>query len=154
VTGEWDWVMFHHSFEHVPDPLETLRAAACLLARGGTCLIRIPTVSSEAWEQYGVDWVQLDAPRHLFLHSLESMERLAREAGLVVREVQFDSTAFQFWGSEQYRADIPLRDPRSYAVDPGASIFTAESLALFATRARELNAARRGDQAAFHLARP
>ena len=51
----------HHSFEHIRDPEETLNAAANLLAEEGTIVVRIPVVSSYAWERYGVDWVQLDA---------------------------------------------------------------------------------------------
>jgi len=37
---------------------------------GGWCVIRIPTVSSFAWEHYREQWVQLDAPRHFFLHKV------------------------------------------------------------------------------------
>jgi SAM-dependent methyltransferase len=79
---EWDIIAFNHSFEHLPDPFETLQAVARLLAEDGVCLIRIPTVSSHAWRYYGADWVQLDAPRHFFLHSLESIKMLAAMSGL------------------------------------------------------------------------
>ena len=34
------------------------------------------------WDSYGVDWWELDAPRHLFVHTPASIERLAAEAGL------------------------------------------------------------------------
>jgi SAM-dependent methyltransferase len=151
VAGEWDIVMFHHSFEHVADPARTLRAVHEVLSAAGCCIIRIPLSSSYAWQHYGVDWVQLDAPRHVFLHSVESMQLLAAQAGFTVDRVVHDSTAFQFWGSEQYRAGIPLTDPRSYAGNPKASMFSKKDLAGFAKRAEELNQARQGDQAAFYL---
>jgi SAM-dependent methyltransferase len=151
VEGEWDLVMFHHSFEHLADPEGVLRKVASLLSSDAVCVIRIPVSSSHAWREYGVDWVQLDAPRHFFLHSVRSMEILADRCGLDLREVTHDSSAFQFWGSEQYRRDIPLRDERSHVENPKNSGFTKAEIAAFTARAEELNAAGQGDQAVFYL---
>jgi SAM-dependent methyltransferase len=154
VTGIWDLIMFHHSFEHLADPLETLMATSERLAPRGVCLIRIPLASSAAWEEYGTHWVQLDAPRHFFLHTGQSFHLLTRTAGLRVDTVVWDSTGFQFWGSEQYARDIPLYSERSYLVNPAASIFSSEQIAAFDSRAHELNTRGRGDQAAFCLRKP
>jgi 2-polyprenyl-3-methyl-5-hydroxy-6-metoxy-1,4-benzoquinol methylase len=151
AAGEWDLVMFHHSLEHMPDPVEAVRSAAGLLAPGGVCLVRTPTVSSHAWERYGTDWVQLDAPRHLFLFSVEAMAVLAQRAGLRLREFRSESTQFQFWGSEQYLRDIPLTDRRSYRVSRSGSIFTRREIRRFRRDSARLNRAGRGDQAAFYL---
>lgn len=154
VTGKWDLVMFQHSFEHLPDPQAALTAAAGLLPPGGTCLIRLPLVSSYAWDHYGVDWVQLDAPRHLFLHSEQSMKRLADRAGLELIRVVYDSTAFQFVGSELYRRNIPLRTQVPADVQARAAAFSRQEILAFERRARGLNAEGRGDQAAFYLKKP
>ncbi|HEX6924114.1 MAG TPA: class I SAM-dependent methyltransferase [Longimicrobiaceae bacterium] len=151
VEGEFDLVMMHHAFEHVPDPRDVLAHVRRLLRPGAVALIRIPLADSWAWEHYRTDWVQLDAPRHLYLHTRRSMEILANQVGLRLERVIHDSTAFQFWGSEQYRRDIPLRDPRSHAVNPRASLFTREQIREFERRAGDLNAEGRGDQAAFYL---
>lgn len=153
TEGTWDVVMFHHSFEHVPDPDETLRSASRLLSFGGYCLIRVPIVPSYAWEHYGTDWVQLDAPRHLFLHSLESIRVLAAGSSLELTDVVYDSTSFQFWGSEQYARGIPLADPRSHGRNPGDSVFSEAQIEEFEVRAARLNEEGRGDQAAFYLRR-
>ncbi|HEY2481071.1 MAG TPA: hypothetical protein VGI30_02585 [Caulobacteraceae bacterium] len=59
-------------------------------------------------------------------------------------DVQYDSQAFQFWGSELYRNGIPLTDPRA----PGAN---RRELAAYADRARALNARNDGDQIAVVL---
>lgn len=152
VEGAFDLVMFHHTFEHLPDPAETLDSARRLLGRGGRILLRVPVADSYAFRTYGADWVQLDAPRHLFLHTADSVGRLAGGAGLEVRAVLHDSSAFQFWGSEQYRRGVPLSDPRSYGVDPAASPFTPAEIADWERRAAELNRAGDGDQACFVLA--
>ena len=151
MDGKWDFIMFHHSFEHIPDPTETLGSVAKLLTDSGTCLIRIPTVSSYAWEHYRENWVQFDAPRHFFLHSVKSMELLAAKANLKIEKIIYDSTEFQFWGSEQYLKDVPLFDNKSYAVNPKASIFSDVEIGVFKKRSVELNAANQGDAAAFFI---
>ncbi|MEZ5447994.1 MAG: class I SAM-dependent methyltransferase [Thiolinea sp.] len=118
--GEWDVIMFHHSFEHLPQQQATLEKAWQQLAPGGLVLLRIPTVSSYAWQHYGINWSQLDAPRHLFLHSQDSITRLAGQTGFQLEQVIYDSNAFQFWGGEQYEQDIPLRSERSLGGECGA----------------------------------
>jgi SAM-dependent methyltransferase len=153
LDGTFDFIMLHHSFEHMSRPLEVLERIYQLLARGGTVLLRIPLVDSLAWHTYGTDWVQLDAPRHLFLHTKASIAVLASRSGFTITAIRYDASAFQFWGSEQYARDIPLRSPRSYAERPAASIFSAAQIADFDRRARELNEAGDGDQAGFYLRR-
>ncbi len=149
--GQWDLVMFHHSFEHLPEQQATLKQVYSLVKPGGMVLLRIPTVSSWAWQEYGTHWVQLDAPRHLYLHSLASLTRLAEQCGFVVEQVIYDSNALQFWGSQQYQQDIPLRDPRSWAENPANSLFTQTQIAQFEQQAHTLNQVQQGDQAAFYL---
>lgn len=139
----WDLIIFNHSFEHLADPLETLQGVKRLLSGDGVCLIRMPTTSSYAWEQYGIHWVQLDAPRHFFLHSLESLEIISAKSGLRLGKVLFDSTEFQFLGSEMYLRDIPLHSK--------ANIFSAAEIIEYKTRSVQLNLEGRGDQAAFYL---
>ena len=150
----WDLIMFNHSYEHVFDQLEVMQKAYELLAPGGVCMIRIPTVTSWAWRNYGVDWVQLDAPRHLFLHSIKSMYLLAEKSGFNLYDVIYDSFAFQEWGSEQYQKDIPLHDDKSFAVNPEKSPFSKADIKKFEAHSIELNNAKAGDQAAFYLKKP
>jgi len=154
LQGEWDAIVLHHSFEHMPEPHATLRRLAGLLAPRGALIISLP-LKAEAWDLYGVDWVQLDAPRHLYLHTERSFRLLAAKSadGVEVVDVTFDSGAVQFWGSEQYRADIPLLDERSHRRNPQASRYTSAEIAAFEQRAQALNAQGRGDQATFVLRR-
>src|SRR6185503_2630804 len=46
VDGQFDFVMLHHSFEHMPDPAASLRILAHKLAPKGTLLIRVPVADS------------------------------------------------------------------------------------------------------------
>ncbi len=151
IEPAWEVIMFHHVFEHVPDPLATIRAVARLLTPTGVCLLRIPLVPSYVWESYGPDWVQLDAPRHFFLHSVRSIDILATQADLRLAKVVYDSNIIQFTGSEQYRRDIPYFDERSYSVNPARSIFSEAEIAAFWQKTRTLNEIGWGDQAAFYL---
>lgn len=151
VKDLWDIVMFHHSFEHIADPAKTLQTVSDLLTPDGCCVIRIPISSSYAWNHYKVNWVQLDAPRHYFLHSLESMNILADQARLTLSEVVYDSSPFQFWASEQYIKDIPLADKRSYSQNRKTSGISKKEISVFRKQAKELNDTKQGDQAAFYF---
>lgn len=145
VEGEFDLIMFHHSFEHLTDPAGTLRTVGDKLSKGGRCLIRIP-IASHAWEKYGTNWVGLDPPRHLHLFSERAFRSLAEREGFAVEDVTYDSTSFQFCGSEQYQRGIPL-----FADGHAPLQFTRRQLGEWKREARRLNAEGRGDQAAFLL---
>jgi hypothetical protein len=146
---KWDLIMFHHSFEHIADARSTLAAASERLAPRGKCLIRLPLVSSWAWRHYGTDWVQLDAPRHIYLHSELSLATLGAQCGLAIRDSFWDSTELQFWGSEQLKRGIAVMSPKSYGVNPSESGFSRHDIEGFRRRARELNDQRMGDQGGF-----
>ena len=153
IEGLFDLVMLHHSFEHLPNPLESLREIRDLLPGGKFCLIRIP-LASFAWQKYGVNWVQLDPPRHLFLFTEKSFRALAEKAGFLVEKVIYDSESFQFFGSEQYLRDIPMNDKRTFRSNIAESIFTTEQLREWEREAEVLNIENKGDQACFYLRKP
>ena len=151
VQGKFSLITFHHVFEHLENPLAALGEARQLLAEGGQILIRIPLSDSVTAQKYGENWVQLDAPRHITLHTRKSMELAAQKKGMKVIRVTYDSTAFQFWGSEQYLLDIPLLDLRSQHHKSSNGIFSEEKIKSFAEEAGRLNRQEAGDQAIFVL---
>lgn len=151
IDGNYDVVMLHHSLEHMPDQHRAFQLLGQKLAHGGLLLIRIPVVSSFAWEKYKTCWFKLDAPRHFYLHSCESLRLLARSHGFQVVELRYDSTAKQFWASEQYLRGIHYLAGDSYRNDPQNSMFTQAQIDRYGEMARELNAQRKGDQACFYL---
>jgi SAM-dependent methyltransferase len=150
-NGKYDLIMFHHSFEHIQEPFETLEACKRLLNPDGIVLIRTPVADSWAWGNYRENWVQIDAPRHIFIYSRKSMEILAPKIGFKIKEIIYDSTEFQFWGSEQYKRGIPLVSDISYAVNRKKSIFSKKQIRVFKKLAREFNLKGIGDQAVFYL---
>lgn len=151
LQGEFDVISFHHSLEHIPNQRATLGIAYRLLSREGICIIRIPLVDSTVWERYGVHWVELDAPRHLYLHTQASLRRLAVEAGFEVFHTVHDSTEFEFAGSEQYLAGIALTAPNSFWISRQNCTFTKAQMDHFRDLATQANAEGRGGRAAFYL---
>jgi SAM-dependent methyltransferase len=151
MSREFDLVMLHHSFEHMPEPLAVLRKSYELVKPGHYLLLRIPLAGSYAWREYGVNWVALDAPRHLYLHTPKSLRMLASQAGFEVADVVYDSDGYSHWGSELYRRDIPLMDERSPSMNPGQTTFTQKELARFTELDQKLNETGEADCAAFYL---
>lgn len=151
LDQQFDFVMLHHSIEHVPDPLATLRAVHEVTADGRLALVRTPVANTYAWHHYGVDWFALEPPRHLFIFSVEGVKILAEKAGFVVEDVRFDAISQLFWASEQAARGIAHTDNRSYFKNPDASMFSKAEIDEFERRARELNEAGQGDQACFYL---
>jgi SAM-dependent methyltransferase len=149
VEGKFSLITFHHVFEHLDNPLEVLEQARRLLLPGGQILIRIPLSDSVAAQKYKEKWVQLDAPRHVTLQTRKSMELLAKKSEMKIVRVVYDSTEFQFWGSEQYLLDIPLMDKHSFQNDPMNGVFQSEKMKWFADESIRLNREQKGDQAAF-----
>jgi SAM-dependent methyltransferase len=148
---QFDVIMLHHSFEHMDHPAQVMRDLARLLAPDGLVIIRIPFASSFAWKHYGINWMHMDPPRHLYLHTHASIDLLSAQAGLKVESVRYEGNESQFWGSEQYLKDMPLRDARSYATNRRKSMFSSEQIKEFKARAAENNRRQEGDMVCIYL---
>jgi SAM-dependent methyltransferase len=152
IQDKFDLIMLHHVFEHIESGGQMLQACREHLKPQGKILLCFPTADSDAWEQYRENWVQLDAPRHLFLHTRTSFKLLAEKSGLKIEKWVCDSSAFQFWGSELYRKNLPLWDANGIEIKP-ESHFSKIEMKVFAERARKVNATQRGDQVVVVLGR-
>lgn len=108
MTGQFDGIFLNDSFEHVTDPHEVMTSIKRLLSPNGVAQIKIPVYPNIAFEVFKENWIQLDAPRHIFLHSKESMDYLAKEHGLTIIKRQYDSKPGQIYHSFLYSLDIPL----------------------------------------------
>jgi SAM-dependent methyltransferase len=151
VSETYDFIMLNHSFEHMSDPLTALKELCRILKPGGTILIRIPMASSYAWRTYRENWVQLDAPRHLYLHSEKSMQILAKQSGLSILFSLYDSNEFQFWGSEAYEQGKSLVSQISRRSRCLRFLLHQLKMENYKQKAHELNHKQDGDQACFFL---
>lgn len=143
ITEKYDFVMLHHSFEHMDSPLKVLMKLKELLNPEGHLLIRIPVANSYAWRKYKAFWYALDAPRHLFLHTTQSIQLLAESAGLKIDDVEYDSPPSQLIFSEKY-----LRNMRS---TEGVDLFSKREINNFTREVKRLNRIKDGDCACFYF---
>ncbi|MDR0983112.1 MAG: class I SAM-dependent methyltransferase [Culturomica sp.] len=107
-SGKYDFIMLHHSLEHLDNQHEVFKKLYELLADDGMLYIRVPLCDSFAFRKYGSDWFQIDAPRHFFLHTIKSMTLLAESHGFQIKDIFYDSSAAQFINSEKYNMNVPL----------------------------------------------
>jgi 2-polyprenyl-3-methyl-5-hydroxy-6-metoxy-1,4-benzoquinol methylase len=146
---KFDLIIFSHSLEHMRDQSEILLKATKLLSKNGTFIIGMPVKNEYIWDLYGINWIQIDAPRHFLIHTETSFNILLKKLDLYIKEVIYNSNEFQFWGSEQVIRKIPLNSNKSYYLNPGKSSFTDNQIKEFKKRSNELNKKNLGDQAIF-----
>ena len=141
-TETFDIIRMSDSFEHVTDPLEVLLSAKRLLKQGGGLVMTIPTYPNIAFEMFGPHWYQLDAPRHIFLHSIKSLQVLEEKSGLHMVEIKYNSNRTQFVRSFLYERGIPFWEQTGEIVN---SIFKEEQLLRMDADSLRVNEAGYGD---------
>lgn len=153
LEKQFDFIMMHHSLEHLPDQHKVFKKLYNLLKPKKELLIRTPICSSVAWNQFRENWFALEAPRHYFLHTEKSIKLLAEGHGFKIKNINYDSRSIQFWASIQYQKDIALMDERSYFINPNESIFSKKEINEFEKETKRLNKNGRADQAVIYLER-
>ena len=146
LDEKFDVVMAHHVLEHVPNQVEFASGLFSILRDGGMVIIRIPTVSSWASENFGSDWFQLDAPRHLFLHSRESVERVLTKAGFSNIHIYDDSHFMQNLSSKLYKRDIPFNCHQKWFIRHLPLMLISGRFQKMKKQVELLNSQGRGDQ--------
>lgn len=149
IKKQYDLIMSHHSFEHMPDPVAALSTMAELLTANGALLLRIPVAGGYAWRKYRNCWINLDPPRHLHLHTPRSIGILAKRCGLRIERIFYDSTAQQIVGSELFQLGIPLQESSRVS----DLYFDADYVRHINEFVRDLNKHHDGDCAGFILRR-
>ena len=145
-SKKYDLIISNHAFEHMDNQLINLKCFENLVKEDGLILLRIPVKSKYVWENYGVNWYQIDAPRHLFLHTIESFKILCDKTNLVIEDIIFDSSYLMFTNSVKYENNISMRDKewRDYQ-------FSTQDLDFFKKKIINLNREKNADQAIFIL---
>ncbi|MCR5722505.1 MAG: class I SAM-dependent methyltransferase [Lachnospiraceae bacterium] len=148
--GTFNLVHFGDSFEHVTDPLETLQSAAGLICDDGLIEMTIPTYPNVAFELFGPHWYQLDAPRHIFLHSRASIEYLADKSGLQVEKYVYNSNETQMFRSFFYQHGVPFYEITGELT---SRFFGDEQLKEFTEKSEECNRKGFGDHMTVYLSK-
>lgn len=76
---------------------------------------------------------------------------LAEQAGFEVEKIEYDSSDYVIWSSEQYLKGIPLHAANSRMISKKNSIFSKEDIREFRKIIAAENAKNNGDTAAFYL---
>ena len=91
-----------HVLEHVPNPLRTLQEIRRVLKPGGYLVIETPNVASWTARLFSSWWFHLDAPRHLYLFTPQTLSALLRSAGFCQVDVAYLAITSGITGSLQY----------------------------------------------------
>ena len=97
-TGTFDVIVFGDVLEHLRDPLPVLRQARPLLAEGGTVVASVPNIAHGSIRlallqgRFEYQPTGLLDNTHLRFFTLDTLEKLFRDAGLVAVEVRRTTT--------------------------------------------------------------
>lgn len=78
----FDAVTMWDVLEHVHNPLATLCEIRRVLKPGGVLVVRVPNLASWDARLFGTYWAGLDAPRHLYVFSPQTLRAVEAQAGL------------------------------------------------------------------------
>lgn len=143
---KYDLIVSNHAFEHMDNQLRNLKCFENLVKDNGIIVIRIPVKSKTVWDKYSVNWFQIDAPRHFFLHTIESFKILCNQTNLIIDDIIFDSYDENLIFCEKYKRNISMRDEKWNTFK-----FDDETSNKLKNEIRELNKKNEGDQAIFVL---
>lgn len=85
-VASFDAVTMWDVLEHVHDPGQTLTEIHRILQTDGIVVIRVPNLASWDATLFGAQWAGLDAPRHLYIFTPETLSALLEKSGFQVLE--------------------------------------------------------------------
>jgi SAM-dependent methyltransferase len=88
----FDAVLFHHSLEHVSDPLDDLERAARHLLPEGVLLVTVPNFGCWQRKVFGSAWMPLDLPRHRTHFTDGALRDAIEQCGLSVLSTSEQTT--------------------------------------------------------------
>jgi SAM-dependent methyltransferase len=115
MDGGYDVIHMNHVFEHLTEPKNIFKTLDRLLKRekgespeDPKIEINMPVFPNLAFDIYGPYWYQLDAPRHFFIYSIDTVCKLAEEYGFVLSSLVYDDSVAQFNISHMYQHGVPF----------------------------------------------
>lgn len=99
--SSFDVVRFNHSFEHVPDPVESLESVRGVLKREGYLFIGVPNTAGLWARIFREWWWYLGLPVHTFGFNPHNLRLLLERSGFEVVQVRYNAEFAGLLGSMQ-----------------------------------------------------
>lgn len=149
IDQYFDVIMLNHCFEHIEDQHKMIDACFSKLKNSGSLILRVPLSNSFAQNRYKENWIQFDAPRHVAILPEKRLLEIFKSYGFISTKIIYDSTSFQFWGSECSKKNISLYDSLTGERTRESIKIEKRWKILGALFSKLLNLLRIGDQAVF-----
>lgn len=139
----FDVMTFWDVLEHLPYPRKALRKAKQMLEENGVLVMCLPNIHSFGFRLFGHRYLALDAPRHFFHFSRETLTRLLSEEGFSIRHLSsnmgshydiyffFHSLVYTLRRGERCLQDNPK--PFLYRLRNAFAMFIAAGITLLAS---------------------
>jgi ubiquinone/menaquinone biosynthesis C-methylase UbiE len=96
IITAWSYI------EHVNNPSDVLTKMNRLLKKNGDLILKTPNIDSFTAKIFKDKWYHLDCPRHLFLFSPNTIEKMLINNGFKITSIQFDNGSKGILASMQY----------------------------------------------------
>lgn len=106
--GYFDAIRLYHVIEHLDNPFLCLQLLHKKVKLGGKIFLTTPNFDSPIRKLFGKYWANIDAPRHLFLFTPQTLKKIAKNCKLVVASLEYNS-AHGLTGSLEYFMNDFLR---------------------------------------------
>ncbi|MGP0060295.1 MAG: class I SAM-dependent methyltransferase [Beijerinckiaceae bacterium] len=116
-AGSFEQICLSHVFEHLHKPRQAAEEIFQLLRPGGRVWLSQPNLDSVGLSIFGEFWRGLEAPRHLSLHTRESLTRLLNDTGFVDVQIVPAETRATFY-FQQSLSMRHLLNPQQTPIPP------------------------------------
>ncbi len=90
-TNHYDVVTMIHVFEHLRDPIKSLKKLYEIIRPGGLLVIAVPNFNSFQSYVFRSRWFHLDIPRHFYHYPASVIQNVLQREGFKIREINFFS---------------------------------------------------------------
>lgn len=116
AAASFDFVRMSHVLEHTFDPLATMKRVRQFIKPTSQVYVEVPNAAGAGAIISGKYWFGWDAPRHLYMFTLETLSRLLVEAGFRIDRIEtkpWDSFEWALnWESEEHSGSRIKDRPR------------------------------------------
>ncbi len=110
---KYDIINLSHVLEHMVDHNHVFETLQSKLTDRWIIIVSVPVVS-KIFDIYQENRYQIDAPRHTIIYSYEWIKKVFELNWFELKETIWNWSSKQFFFSELYQKDIPLREWRNY----------------------------------------